>query len=124
METNKVIVQKLKQQVDSPYTLAERYYSILSALNNLHLTPREIQLIAFTAVKGNISYSSYREEFCTIHETTTSPAINNIISKMKRKDVLIKDKGKIKVNPQILLNFNLDVILQIKLNHIKEIVNQ
>jgi hypothetical protein len=36
---------------------------ILSAVNGLKLTEREIQLIAFTAVKGNISYGSIREEF-------------------------------------------------------------
>lgn len=116
METNKVILQKLKCSSDDNYSLAEKYYSILSAINNLKLTAREIQLVAFTAVRGNMSYANVREDFCKRYNTT-SPTINNIISKLKKIGVLIKDKGKIKVNPVILLNFSLDVTLDIKLTH-------
>jgi len=115
MET-KIIVQSLKKSVDNSLLLAERYYSLLSAINDLKLTTREIQLIAFTAIRGNMSYANVREDFCKKYNTT-SPTINNIISKLKRIHVLIKDKGKIKVNPIILLDFNKDVTLEIKLVH-------
>lgn len=116
METNKIIVQTLKVSSEDSYGLAEKYYSILSALNNLKLTEREIQLVAFTAVKGNISYANAREEFCKKHNTS-SPTINNIISKLKRVGVFVKTSGKIRVNPVIALNFALDVKLQITLKH-------
>jgi hypothetical protein len=116
METNKVIVQKLKHSVSDNYQLAEKYYSILSAVNDLKLTQREIQLIAFTAIRGNMSYNNIREDFCNKFNTS-SPTINNIISKLKKIGVLIKDRGKIKVNPAIILNFNFNVILQISLLH-------
>lgn len=113
--TKKTIVQKLKINEDSVFLLAEKYYSILSAINNLKLTQREIQLIAFTAVSGNMSYKYIREEFCTKHNTT-NPTINNIISKLKRMKVFVKDRNKIKVNPVILLDFTNNVVLEIKLN--------
>lgn len=116
MEQKKTIVQKLKRAEDNIYSLAEKYYTILSAINNLHLTTREIQLIAFTAVKGNISYANNRKEFCEIYKTT-SPTINNIISKLKKISVLVKDGSKVKVNNVILLDFNNDVTLEIKLIH-------
>jgi len=118
MET-KFIVQSLKKSVDNSLLLAERYYALLSAVNDLKLTTREIQLIAFTAVRGNMSYANVREDFCKKYGTT-SPTINNIISKLKKMYVLVKDKGKIKVNPVILLDFNKDVTLEIKLVHAKE----
>ncbi len=57
------ITQKLKNKSEDKYLLAEKYYSILSAVNNLKLTQREIQLIAFTAIRGNISYANIRKEF-------------------------------------------------------------
>lgn len=117
METNnKIIVQKLKKQLTDNYDIAEKYYSLLSALNSLGLTNREIQLIAFTAVKGNISYANIREEFCAKYKSSP-PTINNMISKLKRIGVFIKDGTKVKVNPVIVLNFDRDITLQINLTH-------
>lgn len=119
METSnskKVIVQTLLRRVDDDYAMAEKYYSLLSTVNDLKLTQREIQLIAFTAVNGNISYSSIREEFCKKFNST-SPTINNMISKLKKVKVLVKDGSKVKVNPVILLNFKDNIKLEIKVEH-------
>jgi hypothetical protein len=116
MEPTKIIVQKMKNKSQDNFALAEKYYSILSAVNNLKLTQREIQLVAFTAIKGNISYANIRKEFCEKYEST-GPTINNIISKLKKIKVLVKDGTKVKVNPMIILDFNKDVTLEIKLIH-------
>lgn len=116
MEPTKIIVQKMKKQEQDMFSLAEKYYSILSAVNNLKLTQREIQLVAFTAIKGNISYANIRKEFCERYDST-GPTINNIISKLKKIFVLVKDGTKVKVNPMIILDFNKDITLEIKLTH-------
>ena len=117
-----MIVQRLKKIVDSDMELAMTYYSILSAINNLHLTEREIQLISFTAIKGNITYANVREEFCKTYNST-SPSINNIISKLKRIGIFIKENGKVKVNPVIVVDFKNDLTLEIKLVHGEAINN-
>jgi DNA-binding MarR family transcriptional regulator len=111
-----MVVQKLKRSVEDSLSLAEKYYSVLSAVNNLKLTQREIQLIAFTAIRGNISYANIRQEFCEKYKTT-SPTINNIISKLKKVGIFVKDGSKVKVNPVIILPFDKDVTLEIKLTH-------
>jgi hypothetical protein len=117
METDKVrILQTLKHSTKDVYSLAEKYYTILSSVNNLKLTPREIQLVAFTAIKGNISYSNIREEFCKKHDTTVA-TINNIIFKLRKIGVLVKIGEKVRVNPVIVLDFERDVTLEIKLTH-------
>lgn len=113
---NTIVIQKLKKEVDTDLQLAEKYYSILSAINNLHLTEREIQLIAFTAIKGNITYANVREEFCKKYNST-SPSINNIISKLKKVGIFIKENSKVKVNPIIVIDFTKDLTLDIKLVH-------
>jgi hypothetical protein len=110
------IVQRLKTSVTDNYALAEKYYRLLSAVNDLKLTNREVQLIAFTAIKGNISYANIRKEFCDKYDSTP-PAINNIISKLKKMGVFVKDGTKVKVNPVILLNFEKDIVLQITILH-------
>jgi len=112
----KTIVQKLRVTRDDSFLLAEKYYAILSAINNLKLTQREIQLMAFTAISGNMSYKHIREEFCKKHDTT-SATINNIISKLKRMGVLVKNGSKVKVNPVILLDFSNNIMLEVKLFH-------
>jgi hypothetical protein len=117
-----MIIQKLKKDVSTDIQLAEKYYSILSAINNLHLTEREIQLISFTAIKGNITYANVREEFCRTYNST-SPSINNIISKLKRIGIFIKENGKVKVNPIIIIDFTKDLTLDIKLVHEEANIN-
>jgi hypothetical protein len=118
METSskKIIVQKFLRKVEDDYAMAEKYYSMLSTINDLKLTQREIQLVAFTAIRGNISYSSIREDFCKKYNST-SPTINNIISKLKRIGVFVKDGSKIKVNPVILLPFSENITLELKMEH-------
>lgn len=108
------IIQKLKKRETDEYKLAQRYYTILSAVNDLKLTERELQLIAFTAVKGNISYSNNREEFCQLYKSSP-PTINNLISKLKKIGVFIKEGSKIKVNPVIVLPFDRQIVLEIKM---------
>jgi hypothetical protein len=112
--TKKTIVQKLKKQEQDVYTSAQRYYGVLSAVNSLSLTEREIQLVAFTAVKGNISYKNIRDEFCEKYKSS-APTINNLISKLKKIGVFVKDGSKVKVNPVISLNFENDIVLEIKI---------
>ena len=116
MTPTKIIVQQIKRTEVDNFSLAEKYYSILSAINNLKLTTREIQLIAYTAIKGNITYANVREEFCKTYNST-SPSINNIISKLKKVGIFIKENGKVKVNPIITIDFTKDLTLEIKLVH-------
>lgn len=111
-----MLIQKLRKKEGDSFSIAKRYYTILSAVNDLHLTEREIQLIAFAAIRGNMSYANIRKDFCD-EFNTSSATINNIISKLKKINVLVKDGTKVKVNPVILLDFNKTLSLEITLTH-------
>ena len=112
------IVQQLGSSGDT-LSIAEKYYSVLSAINSLKLTQREIQLVAFTAIRGSISHANVRNDFCEKYATTI-PTINNTISKLKKVGMLMKIDGKIKVNPRICLNFEKNILLEINLRHGQE----
>ena len=114
-QKNKVVQSLAKKHTDK-YKLAQKYYSLLSALNNLKLTEREIQLVAYTAIKGTITYANARTEFCEMYNTTTA-TINNIVSKLKKVGIFIKEDGKVKVNPVIVLDFEKHINLFIQLQH-------
>jgi hypothetical protein len=109
-------LQKLKKMHSDKFVLAESYYSLLSVLNGLKLTEREVQLVAFAAIRGNMSYANVKQDFCNKFETS-SATINNMISRMKKLGILIKEGSKIMVNPVLVLNFDNDIIMQIQLTH-------
>jgi len=112
----KSIIQVLRKNVGDSYSQAELYYSILSVMNSLQMTEREIQLAAFTAIRGNISYTTIREDFCKKHNSS-SATIYNIVSRLKKIGVFVKDGTKIKINPLILLNFDIPLKLEIFLSN-------
>ena len=114
--SDRVVVQRLQKGLDDEYLIAEKYYSILSAVNSLSLTKRELELVAYTAVRGSISYANTRTDFCKRYGTTTA-TINNIVSKLKKIGIFVKEDGKIKVNPLITLPFKKNLNLVIKLVH-------
>jgi ribosomal protein S10 len=117
LETNgQMIVQRLKKELQNDTEVSHRYYSVLSALNDLELTDREVQLMSFIAVSGTISVPSNREKFCLTYQTTGA-TVNNMVSKLKKRNLLLKKDGKIVVNPLISLDFSNDVSLEIKILH-------
>jgi hypothetical protein len=113
---NRITYQRLSYTLEDRYMIAQRYYGVLSIMNGLGLTEREIQVVAYAAIRGNMSYANIRGEFCERYKTS-SATINNMISRLKRLSVFIKDNGKVKVNPRIVISFNDDVVLQIVMKH-------
>jgi hypothetical protein len=111
-----MIVQKLKKDLRNNREVAYRYYSVLSAFNDLQLTKREVQLMSFIAVSGSISVPSNRDKFCKEYETTGA-TVNNMVSKLKKRNLLVKKDGKIIVNTIISLDFSKDISLEIKILH-------
>jgi hypothetical protein len=113
------IVQKLKKQITDEFDLAQKYYSVLSDVNNLQLAKKEIELIAFTAIKGNITEKANKLEFCVKYNSSIA-TINNMVWKLKKPEnnrIFVKVNKKTVVNPAIVLDFNTNVILQITLEH-------
>lgn len=101
-----VLVQKIKKVYERPIDIAIKYYSILSLLNNLELTEREIQLLAHTATKGTISTIASKNEFTKLFPGSTIATINNLISALKKRSLLVKDERMVRVHPAINLNFS------------------
>ena len=106
--------QKWEKKFEDPLHKAQAYYSLLFTLNGMHLTEREIQLVAFSAIRGNLSNANMREEFCKMYGTSF-PTINNMISRLKKMGIVMKEDKKIRLVPQIVIDFNDDVILNVNI---------
>ena len=110
-----ITYQRLRKVYGDSYKVAEGYYGIMSVLNGIGMTEREVQLVAYTAIRGNITYGNVRDEFCRRHNTSGA-TINNMVSRLKRLNVFIKENGKVRVNPKLVMNFDNGVVLEIKMD--------
>lgn len=116
MRDRKITYQKLGRGFKDKYALALKYYEILSIINDLKMTERETQLVAYTAVRGNITFGNIRDDFCREFNSSIA-TVNNIVSRMKEIGVMMKVDGKNVINPAILVNFEEDIVLQINLRY-------
>ena len=88
---------------------------------NIYSIPLSVLKLNYDSTK-NEKGCFHREEFCKTYKST-SPTINNIVSKLKKIGVFIKENGKVKVNPIISIDFKKDLTLDIKLVHEEATVN-
>ena len=109
-----VIVQKIRIKEENALAKAIKYYSVLMLLNNIHLAPMEINLLAFTALKGTISSGGSKKQFCEIFSSSKA-SIGNNIHLLRKKHLLTKVEGKVRVIPPLQIDFTHDLILNIKL---------
>jgi hypothetical protein len=113
-------VQKLSSVNKDQLELAHKYYQVMSVLNDLKLAEGEIQLIAYSAVKGNIADPEIRDEYCKTYKTTPA-TINNIVYRLKKKKIILKKDKEIYVNPALTqVSFDEPLALVITLEIRKE----
>lgn len=109
-------IQRLNKVVTDQYSVAKKYYQILlNAVNDLSLADKEIELIAFAAVKGNITDAGVREEFCSKYNTTVA-TINNMVWRLKKKNIFHKKGKELFINPVLTkLDFSTNTTLVISI---------
>jgi len=112
--SDNIIVQKLRKNYGFKIDKAIAYFSIVNSLNSLKLTKKQIELLAYTSIRGTISSLSAKEDFVRTFGSSID-SINNMISKLYKKKLLIKQKdGKIKVPKSLTLDFdNQEIVLSI-----------
>ena len=108
-----MIVQKLKSTLDTSFHMAERYYTIISALNELCLTQRELQVLSFIAT-NDMSVKDMKTSFCKEFSTTVA-TVNNVIYKLKKLSIITKDGKALKIHPSVSPRFDEGITLQIKM---------
>jgi hypothetical protein len=109
-----ITIIKVNKEAEDSLDAAIKYYSLFSMLSGWKLTPVEINLIAFTAIKGNISSGGTRNQFIE-QFNSTKPSLNNFIYKLSKLGYIIKEKDRIMVHPSLKRDFSQPIVLQISL---------
>lgn len=111
-----LIIQRISSASSDAFQKAVKYYSVLFSLNGIDIPDMQLNILAFTAVRGTISSGGAKEKFIEMFPTATKASIGNVVFQLRKKGFLIKRDKKIVVNPSIYLDFKRPIILQIKLN--------
>lgn len=107
---------KIVKKYDKPVYRAIAYYSVLFTLNDIKLTRKELELLAFIAVRGTITPASARDEFIAQFGSSKA-SIENIKGSLVRKKMLIRKNRMYRINPTLALDFEKRIVLQINLNN-------
>lgn len=111
--------QKITSNCADELEVARKYYHVLFGLNNIHVTKKELDLVAFSAIYGSISTPGLKEEF-TKQFKAPLPSIYNMIGRLKKLNIFVKESGKYNINPVIYVNFllNPNIVLAVKINKV------
>jgi ribosomal protein S19E (S16A) len=107
-------VQKISKNYTDALQLAIKYYSIVCILNSITITERQLQVLAFTAIRGNISSITAKQEFARTFSTSLA-VVRNVLGELKKLGLIQKINDRYKVNPQIDLAFDKDLLLHLHL---------
>ena len=108
---NQIVIQTIRKKYNNKIEAGIAYYTFITAINNIKLAPRLIQLLAFINYRGTISSSSARKDFCTLFGSSEA-TISNMVSELVPLKLLVKDKLKTKINPAIRIDFDKQVVIK------------
>jgi hypothetical protein len=109
----KITRQEIKKEFSSEFDKALTYYTVLFALGGFELRPSELNLVAFSALKGTISTPPVKKEF--MEKFNYSAAFtNNLISALKKKRIIVKGiDNKNRIAPSLVIDFKKPTLLNI-----------
>lgn len=116
MEDKQMLVKTIKKSFDSKIKAGITWFKFITAINNIKLPQREIELLAFINNRGTISSTSAKTDFCLMFDTSVG-TISNMTGRLMRKKLLIKDsKKKVRVSPALAVDFNNDFLIKFFIN--------
>ncbi len=106
-------VQKFKRTL-SPKERVKRYYIVLTAFNDIHLSSQQLELLVFIVEKKLLTTET-RREFAALHNTTTG-TVDNLVSRLKKLGMLEDTSEGLAINPYAMPPIDRTIQLQIELN--------
>lgn len=107
---------KIRKTFKDEMDFTVKFYTLLNVLNNLKLTPLEIKVIAYVAVKGSISRGNPMEKFVSLLGSTYK-SVSKTVNKLTRQGILIQKNRKTAINPSLVFNINGGVALQLNMGY-------
>lgn len=98
---------------NTPSSTARKYLALVLLINDIKISKRELDLLTFVALQGNISTGGKKEEF--IQQYSTSKAtIGNLIYSLKKKGLLKRIDGKTCLHPSFKILPEMEINVKLK----------
>lgn len=112
-----VIVKTIKKTYKDKLEAGLMWFKFITATNNIKVSKRELELLSFINYRGTISSVSAKEEFCKTFDSSIG-TVSNMSARLLKPNIklLTKEKGKIRINPAIRVDFKNDLIVRIFIN--------
>ena len=111
MEETQVIVKTIKKSFTDKLKAGITWFKFISAINDIKLAKRELELLAFINSRGTISSSSAKEEFVKIFNSSTG-TISNMSARLLKMKILVKEKSKVRLHPALRVDFDKDFVVR------------
>lgn len=118
MEDTQVIVKTIKKSFTDKIKAGITWFKFISAINDIKLAKRELELLAFINARGTISSSSAKEEFVKMFDSSIG-TVTNMVSQLFKKKLLVKEKAKTKVHPALRVDFDKDFVVRFYIDTLK-----
>lgn len=111
----------LQKDIRNEFELAKTFFGIISVVNNLELTNRDLQVLAYVAIRGTITGTKRKREFIRLFGSSLA-SISNTVFKLKTKHFLLRKGTKVVLNPQLAMkieNINININLKLQVGNTK-----
>lgn len=106
-----VIVKTIKKSFSDKLKAGVSWFKLMSAINNIKLTKRELELLSFINCRGTISSTSSKEEFCKIFDSSPG-TVSNMTAKLLKQRLLVKEKSKTRINSALRVDFDKNFVVR------------
>jgi hypothetical protein len=118
MKDEQVVVKTINKSFSNKIKAGITWFKLIAALNDIKLTPRELELLAFINYRGTISSLQAKEEFCRVFGSSIA-TISNMTKKTSNlwtSKLLVRINSKIKINPAIRVDFDSQFVARLFFN--------
>ena len=100
-----LVIQKINKEYSNSMEFAKAYYTFITQINKIDITPKEMDFLCYCAINGTISTPPVRDAFIKEYSTPKG-SVYNMAAKLQRLRLMVKVNGKIRVNPALQIDFN------------------
>jgi hypothetical protein len=115
MKDEQVVVKTINKSFSNKIKAGITWFKLIAALNDIKLTPRELELLAFINYRGTISSLQAKEEFCRVFGSSIA-TISNMTKKTSNLWTSKLLNSKIKINPAIRVDFDSQFVARLFFN--------
>lgn len=104
-----------KKSFNSEMEFVKLYYTLIFNFYNIKVSQKEVDLVAFSTIKGTLSTPPVREEYLKTFNMSKG-SMYNMLSNLQKLSIIVKDEEKkYRVNPNIVIDTTKPVILSLQI---------